>query len=404
MICKNKRCRAELPDDAKFCFRCGKPQGKKKVKKKRANGTGSIYKRKDAGKDVYTACAPAKLVITPNRTAKYIQPIIGKYDDYDDAEAALGVYLQHPTDKINLTLYELHSEWVEIAYTGLDRDTKNSYNAAWYKLRTLYKIKFRELRTGQMQKVIDYYSGKHQKEGIGGKLMCDKLTGEPTMCDGLGRSSLEKIKVILTMMYGYAIQNDIVDRNYATFIKLPAKESKQRTRFTDLHLQVMQHELNNIDYIDYIYIMCYTGHRINEFLSLTRFDFIVEDGIPCLRGGNKTAAGEKKVVPLHNKILPLVERCLARQGETIFCNIETGKKLADKYFRENCYYPALEAAGLPKYTPHSCRRTLSTRMSAANVNKDDRLAIIGHTDEKVDQESYIIQEVKTLYDSINKIS
>ena len=56
------------------------------------------------------------------------------------------------------------------------------------------------------------------------------------------------------------------------------------------------------------------------------------------------------------------------------------------------------------YTPHSCRRTFSTRMSAAGARQEDIIALMGHTDYKVDVEHYILQEIDTLYSAIKKMA
>lgn len=65
----------------------------------------------------------------------------------------------------------------------------------------------------------------------------------------------------------------------------------------------------------------------------------------------------------------------------------------------------MDALGFGRsYTPHSCRRTFSTRMSAAGARQEDIIALMGHTDYKVDIEHYIVQEVDTLYSAINKMA
>jgi integrase len=44
------------------------------------------------------------------------------------------------------------------------------------------------------------------------------------------------------------------------------------------------------------------------------------------------------------------------------------------------YYPALEAAGLPKRVPHCCRHTYATLMkNVEGVSDKDKMASIGHT-------------------------
>ncbi len=401
MICKNKRCRAELPDDAKFCFRCGKPQGKKKVKKKRANGAGCITFRKDVKSTPYVVYGPSICV-----NGAYTRKKIGAFADAEEAQAALDAYVKNPIKDPNITLSGLYERYINTPqYTKLNRNTKNSYSAAWLKLRKLHKKPFKSLRASDYQPIIDYYKDTHQKEGKGGILLYDS-DGEPIMREGgLSKSSLHDIKVLLGRLYTFALSEDIVSKNYSEFIDTTKDgETGTQTRFSDIHVEIMRQNLGKINYIDYAYILCYTGHRIEEFLTFTKEDFYESKGIACLYGGNKTDAGRRKVIPLHPKILPLVKKCMERGGETIFCNLETGKKISVNYFRKKFYYQALEAAGLPLYSPNSCRRTFATRLSAAGVSDDDHIALMGHVDKEVDREHYIIQELSTLYDAVKRLS
>ena len=49
---KCRKCRAEIPDESKFCMSCGAQQDVRQNTKARGNGTGSVFKR---GK-TWTAC------------------------------------------------------------------------------------------------------------------------------------------------------------------------------------------------------------------------------------------------------------------------------------------------------------------------------------------------------------
>lgn len=205
------------------------------------------------------------------------------------------------------------------------------------------------------------------------------------------------------MLYDYAMQNDIIHKNYAEFIVLPAKEGGAKERFTDLEMKKIEDAVGSIPFADCVLILCYTGFRINEFLSLVPLSYRHIDGTPVLIGGSKTKAGKDRVVPVHHKIQNLVDHWISKKGKTIICK-EDGSPYNVKYFREKCFMPALEAIGVRPLTPHACRRTFSTRLSAANARKEDMIALMGHTDFEVDIDSYINQEAKTLKAAIEKLS
>lgn len=397
--CINRRCNKELEDNFLYCPWCGKSQQNTIQKRRRTKGTGSIYVRKDNKSHPYSAASTV--------TGK--QVYIGCYATKTEAEQAIREYENNPTPSFNFTLQELHDQWQPIAYRNIGKSTRENYDSAWSKLKPLYGRKMRDLRTGDLQAIIDYYDAPHQKVGAEGKLMYSDADGKGTyrntgkilMCDGLKYSALHKIKCLLTKMYTYALQNDIVNKNYATFIILPDKNETSKTRLTELQVEIVKQNIDKVPFADYIYCLCYLNFRISEFLELKPEDYHVsESGVPLFIGGKKTDAGTDRMVPIHPKIQNIVSKCLKKGGETIFCDVD-GSALNVQKFRKSYFYPAMEAMQLPgDLTPHSCRRTFSTRMSAAGARKEDIIALMGHTNFDVDIDHYINQEADTLYKAI----
>lgn len=408
--CINKRCNRELQDDFIFCPYCGKNQTSSKQKvRRRTKGTGSIYLRKDNKSKPYAAASSV--------TGK--QVYLGAFATKREAESALKDYEYNPVNGFNMTLEQMHEKWMKTkAYAKLGDSVKSNYASAYIKLKPLYKRKFRDLRTSDYQYIIDYYDNPHHEVGAGGKLKyldkngkgTYKVTNTPKICEGLGYSALHKVKCLLTTLYTFAMKEDIVNKDYATFIELPEQEETTATRFTEVQLELIKQNVGKVPYMDYIYIMCYVNFRVSEFLELTADRYKVTDsGIHYFVGGKKTDAGKDRIVPIHPKIQQLVQSCINNNGETIFCRIhegsEFGKAMNKDYFLKYCFRPAMQAIGLSdEYTPHSCRRTFSTRMSAAGAREEDIIALMGHTDYKVDIDHYIIQEVDTLYNAIKLLA
>lgn len=399
-ICKNRKCKRNLQDDFIFCPYCGKNQEKSTRSNKRPNGTGSIYQRKDIKSKPWAASS----TITGKRV------YLGSFPTRTAAVKALAEYEANPTTGYNITLSQLHSKWMKSkSYTKLGKSTKSNYKTSWDKLSPLYNRKMKDLRKADYQAIIDYYEGKHQKRGIDGKLMyvdnkgrhTYKVTDKPYIIDGLKYSALHKIKCLLTKMYPFAMEDDIVNKNYASFIELPDPNEVEKTSFTDIQLEIIRQNINKVPYADYIYCLCYLNFRVSEFLELTKENYYISDTkIPVFVGGKKTEAGTDRLVPIHPKIQPIIKRLLNKNGETIFCD-ENGKAMNKDRFRERYFYPALDALGMPRsLTPHSCRRTFSTRMSAAGARPEDIIALMGHTSYDTDIKHYINQEAATLYNAI----
>lgn len=368
---------------------------------KRENGSGSVYKRSDLRRRPWVAVAPAKLDIGDDDKLRAERQVIGYYATAAEARSAIADYLKNPTTKLNITLEQLHEEWLPIGYRNISDQLKYNYNSCWYKLRTLYKTKFRDIRTGDMQAVIDYYDSDHAREGRAGKTVVDK-DNNPVMRGPLSFSSISKIKALLTLMYGYALQNDIVNKNYASFIVLPEPGEAKKERFTDLELQQIKKAIGSIPMADLIYVMCCTGHRIGEFVSLTAADVIHHNGHMLLYGGNKTDAGGRKLVPVNTAVQPIVEEWIKKGGDTIFCRDDGSPWTTDR-FREK-FKDCLAEIGVRVLTPHATRRTFSTRLSASGARPEDIIALMGHTNFEVDIKHYINQEVETLINVVEKLA
>lgn len=338
------------------------------MSKQRGNGTGTVFKRKDSKSRPWVAIAPA--IYTDEGKPKRI--VIGHFKTSREAKEALFQYQQNPTEKFNIIFSEVFTEWSEIAYRNISKQTIDNYNAAYKKLSELYRIRFRDIRTSQMQKIIDDNASMSQ-------------------------SSLSKIKLLLVQLYKYALENDIVSKNYAEFINLPKAETKSKDSFTDIELAKIEKSVDIVPFADVILCMCYTGFRINEFLNLTPFSYDSKNNI--LTGGSKTTAGKNRNVPVHAKILPIVEKWLSKKGKTIFCK-EDGTPYTARLFREKCYYPALEKIGVRPLSPHCTRHTCATMLSAAGARPEDIQKILGHTDYDTTANTYIHQSINTLKNAI----
>lgn len=373
-----KRCSKEFSDDYKFCPYCGTSATIRRRQTKRPNGSGTVFYNKRYKAKPWFVKAPATKTID----GKYENRIIGRYATKLEAIKALSEYIVNPYNvkKSSLTVESIYNDWKKTKFKNIGIKQKQAYELSFKKLTPIYNTVFKELRTADMQAIIDKLSPKYSL------------------------SALQKIKVLLGQLYQYAMQNDIVNKNYAEFIVLPKEIKKVKPCFTsDEVKRIKTAAANGVKNSDLILIMCYTGHRIGEFLSLTKADTFTDGDMMFLRGGNKTEAGMNKVVPVSPIIRPYVEKWLAKGGETIFCK-DNGKPFNIKHFRESVYYPTLEALNLPKLTPHATRRTFSTRLAAAGVREEEVAKMMGHTDYGMDINAYINPENKTLFEAIKKLS
>jgi integrase len=335
------------------------------------NGYGTVYKLKGNRRHPWVAGVPDGI-----KNDRYTYRIIGYFEDSIKARDALTLNRISPVSpKANITLEEIYKEWSTAKYEYISDQTADSYKAGWKHLSKYANVKFKELRTAHHQDIID---------------TCFK--------SGMSRSSLEKIKVVAKMLYDYAIQNDIVNRNYAVFIKLPKVERVEKKIFTDIEIQKLEN--SDLPWVDTVLILIYTGLRINEFLSLTKFN--IDLGKQVITGGLKTPSGRNRVIPIHPKILKHINYWYEKNGNYLICDNE-GKHIYDKDYREDYYYTALKSAGVNELTPHCCRHTFASLMHKAGIDTITIQKLMGHTKYSFTADTYTHTNIEQLKNAISLI-
>lgn len=339
---------------------------------KNANGDGSVYKLSGRRRKPWVAAVTMGMV-----SGKQVRHILGTYETKKEANAALAKHRVNPVSSmINITLGELYEEWSDAKYEKLTKATADNYRAAWNYLSQHSKVQMKDLRTLHMQKVID---------------TCHK--------EGMSKSSLQKIRTLCGLLCNFAVENDIVVKNYAEFLELPKTEKVAKGRFNDLEIRKI--EQSNLPWADTILILIYTGMRVNEMLGLTRFNIDLDRQL-ITGGGIKTDAGKSRVIPIHPKLMPIIKKWYDKGGEKLICDNQ-GKAIKINRYRNSMYYPVLKELGLPKLTPHCCRHTFGSIMAEAGVDTISIQQIIGHSDYNTTANIYTKLDTETLKKAINKL-
>ena len=341
----------------------------------RANGMGTVYQLAGKRRKPWVARVTLGSKIDGDRVITD-RPILGYYETKEDAERALQQYSLDPTIKRDeMTLGDVYSEWVPIHSRKAAEKTMDSYKYAWNHLSALKDHNFRELRTGQIQLVIDTMDKK-----------------------GLSRDSLDKVKILAGLLYKYGMQNDIVEKNYAQFVSLPKQSKKHKEVFTELDIRIIEKNVDNDEHLEPILILLYTGLRVSELLDLTPFNIHLDSGY--IVAGGKTKAGTDRTIPIH----PKVYKYLKNRLKTPYIVVSPeGKKLSTANFRNRYYYPALERVGLPKKSPHICRHTFATMLSDSGADTKSIQSIMGHTNYALTANVYTHKNVDELKKAVNLI-
>lgn len=307
---------------------------------------------------------------------KQIRKNIGYFKTKQEAIDALALNRVSPiSPKADLTLGDLYKEWSAMKYPRITKSTADNYRSAWSFLQPLKNSKFKDLRTAHFQQIVDGLEKSH--------------------------STLRKIKTLLSLLYGYAAQNDIVQKNYAEFIILPKQTKKKKDIFTDLEIAQLFKVVDFVPFVDTVLIMIYTGLRISELLALTPFNVDLKRGFITVEE-SKTEAGAGRVIPVHPKIRPLIE-ARYQEGRQRLITDDNGKPFTPDSYRKYRYYPLLEKLELRRLPPHTCRHTFATKLAQAGADPLYIQQVMGHTDYSFTANVYSHPEYEQLKQAVHSL-
>lgn len=252
---KCRKCKKEIPEESKFCLHCGAKQAVEKRKAlKRPNGTGTVYKLQGRRKRPWVAAK--------NKV------IIGYYETKTAALDALNRLTGRSLDdRYNMTFAEVFEAWKEEHYKTIGPKGIKSYDRAYDVFEPLHTKKFRELRTVDFQTVIDPHMGKSY-------------------------STVSKYKQLITQMSTWAIREELLTTNFASFVRLPENVKKEKEIFSDADIEKLKADGSETARI--ILMLIYTGMRIGELFNLPLEDYYETYVV----GGEKTEAGRNRIIPI----------------------------------------------------------------------------------------------------------
>ena len=199
-----------------------------------------------------------------------------------------------------------------------------------------------------------------------------------------GRSTKDDMRTVCSLIYKFAMQNGIVDVNNAQFLYAGKEKKGKRPPFTMDELETIRNAVGKYAYADYVYFLCYTGFRPNEFLMLKKSAYhevtINEEIVPILIGGFKTEAGTDRIVTISPKVRDILKAQMEKDGEYIFPNIETGTMIHDEFFLRKCFKPLMKKLGIEGKTTYSCRHTFADLLKQVYGSDTDKAELIGHAD------------------------
>lgn len=412
MLIKCPECELQASDKAINCPHCGYPLQKdspirkavrKSNRRKRLpNGFGQITKIKDKNlRRPYRAMVTVGKNSVGRPICKLLKPQ-SHFETYNEAYAALVEYNKNPYDlDADITVMQLYEKWTNDYFATLKSNSSvRTITSAWAYCSDTYDMRAKDLRArhikGCMDDGVAIIKGVEKKATAGMK---------------------SRIKSMFNLMLDYALEYEIVDRNYARTFNVSDDiiEEKNKTLrghipFSDVEMGLLWSNVDKINYIDVILIQCYSGWRPQEIglielknVDLENWTFI---------GGMKTKAGIDRVVPIHSKIRELVKNKYNEAKELgsdylINCIESPNRKSSfrftyDKYrSRFNKIISLLKLN--EQHRAHDGRMHFVTAAKKYGVDEYAIKYIVGHSISDITEKVYTKREVDWLTDEIEKI-
>jgi integrase len=364
LICS--KCKTTINDSFVYCPHCGKKQAQTAAPKphKRANGQGSVYK--------VSGRRAKPWAVTRNKVL--LGYCATKTEGYELLEKTKNVDMS----SYSITLGQVFEMWKEPHFKKITPSTIKDYTLAWTRLSALESRRMRDIKTHEIQKIIDN---------------AISANGKP-----LSLSAKKKISLLANQLFDFAMQNDIVDKNYAEYITHQKEEAKVKKIFT--YEDIQKFTVDNSQASQIVLVLIYTGFRINELFSAKTKDVNLELGY--IVGGEKTEKGKNRVIPIHPAILPIIKNWISQGGEYLVKNTEGGK-MDDCHFRRRDFYPLLDRLGIERKTLHDTRRTFATMAAASGMRPEVMQKIIGHVDYSTTTDYYIATYIEDLSKAMSQI-
>lgn len=291
-----------------------------------------------------------------------------------------GVVEEHIKFSETPTFAEMYGKWKNYKNTLPDKISKSTwrnYEIAFNHMANLHHKKFNALRTNEVQDCINQWTCKSQ-------------------------STISNIRTVLNNMYKYALMNNYIDKDLSQFFVYSWVEPSEQihSRYTNEEIAVLWANLYVINNVDLILITIYTGLRPTELLEITTDNVHLEE--QYMTGGIKTPAGIDRIIPIADKILPLIKNRFD-QNKRFLVNNKYGNHYTYGSYVSANFNTVMNRLHM-KHLPHDGRHTFASLMDDVGANDVCVKLIMGHSMRNdVTKGVYTHKTIPQLIAEVNKI-
>ena len=332
---------------------------------KNPNGYGSVVKLKGNRRKPYAV----RKTKGWNNQGHPVYSIIGYCTTREEGMILLAQYNKDPwdVDLAKITFEDLFALWKEKKAIRLGKSNQKLLFAAFHHCRQLHKMQYKAIKSFHMQDCIDN---------------CIK-----------GYATRAAIKNFFRHLDKLALEIDIINRCYSELLTSDTAPETTRMPFTDEEIDKIW-GIKDMPWVDSVLVFLYTGFRISELLDLRLCNIDLEEG--TMQGGMKTRAGKDRIVSIHPKIMPFVEKRM--QSSETYLFEDGGKQVSDvSYYK---FWNAVMGKLKINRTPHECRHTFISRLDSAGANRRCIDLLAGHKSKEVGERVYTHKTLDELRETV----
>lgn len=335
------KCKKQIEDDSVFCRFCGKKQITERKYKKRANNTGTIYKREGN--------------LAKPWIAKKNNVYIGTYKTRGEAQKALERITDiNVNDKYNMTFAQVYERWETERKREVSEKMMQNYKLAFKQCPQLHSMMMRKILRSDYQAAVIALEVK-----------------------GMSKSTCNKLRVLLGQLGRWAMDEGITLTNPAQELTTVAQQKSTRTIFTEEEIKkIKESQLPAAD-IALILISC--GCRPGELFSVPLVNCREDHFI----GGSKTEAGKNRVIPIGPDGIEAYKKIRAKaieEKKDLLIDGYSGKNKTAPNYTKRDWRELMEEIGVDDMTPYNCRHTFITNAIRSGMELPKLEAIVGHVD------------------------
>ena len=278
------------------------------------------------------------------------------------------------------TFAEMYDKWKRYRNSLPDKigkSTWRNYEIAFNHLADLHHKKFNALRTDEVQECINKWTCK-------------------------SNSTVSNIRTVLNNMYKYALMNNYIEKDLSQFFVYSWVEPSEQihSRYTDEEIAVLWANLYVVNNVDLILITIYSGLRPTELREITTDNVHLDE--QYMIGGIKTEAGIDRVIPIADKILPLIKNRYDKNKRFLVNNKYGNHYTYGSYVSAN-FNTVMNRLQM-QHLPHDGRHTFASLMDNVGANEVCLKLIMGHSMRNdVTKGVYTHKTIPQLIEEVNKI-